>query len=286
MECKKDTATWEMINNIFKGDCIDIMKTISDKSIDMILCDLPYGITQNKWDIIIPFDLLWDQYNRIIKDNGAIVLTSSGIFTAQLIMSQPKLYKYKLIWKKSQATNFLNAKKQPLRKYEEICIFYKKQSTYNPQMTNGEPYNKGIQKRNKTCNYGNMSKETIGKSNGERYPIDIIKLKNANTENKTFHSTQKPVSLGSYLIKTYSNKGDIILDNAFGSGSFLVSALREGRNFIGIEKDESVEKYKETKINCMDITRRRLLDEWNLLSGENRELIINKNLIEDFIKSC
>ena len=137
---------YPMVNNLFEEDCLDCMKRIPDESIDMILCDLPYGITQNQWDCYIPLDKLWKQYLRIIKPNGAIVLTSQGLFTAKLILSQPKYYKYKWVWEKSKPTNFLNAKKQPLRKHEDVCVFYKKQPTYHPQMTQGIPYDKGITK--------------------------------------------------------------------------------------------------------------------------------------------
>lgn len=129
-----------VINRLFEGDCLEYMKEIPDGSVDMILCDLPYGMTQNKWDSYIPLDKLWEQYNRIIKTNGAIVLTSNGVFTAKLILSQPNIYKYKWVWEKSKPTNFLNAKKQPLRKHEDVCVFYKKQPVYHPQMTKGEPY--------------------------------------------------------------------------------------------------------------------------------------------------
>lgn len=142
------------LNKIYNEDCLEGMKKIPDKSVDMILCDLPYGTTRNKWDSVIPFELLWKQYERVIKDKGAIVLTSSGMFTAELMMSNSKMLKYRMIWEKSKATNFLNAKKQPLRKYEEICVFYKKQPTYNPQMSVGNPYNKGTRKNQLTGSYG------------------------------------------------------------------------------------------------------------------------------------
>lgn len=136
------------LNKVIEGDCLEVMKGIPSKSIDMVLCDLPYGTTQNKWDSVIPLDLLWKEYRRIVKDNGVVVLTSQGIFTAKLILSNEKWFKYKLVWEKSKATNFLNAKKQPLRKHEDICVFYKKQPVYNPQMTDGDPYDKGIRKTN------------------------------------------------------------------------------------------------------------------------------------------
>ncbi|EAG5487949.1 site-specific DNA-methyltransferase, partial [Listeria monocytogenes] len=210
---------------------------MEDESIDLILCDLPYGHTQNKWDSIIPLDLLWEQYNRIIKPNGAILLTASGMFTAQLMLSNPKNFKYKIIWEKSKATNFLNAKKQPLRKYEEICVFYKKQPTYNPQMSEGVAYDKGIRKNQLTGSYGDFLPVKV-KSKGSRYPTDMVYFKTSESEGTVYHPTQKPVELGRYLIRTYSNPGNIVLDNTCGSGSFLVAAVLEGRNFIGIDKDE------------------------------------------------
>lgn len=134
------------LNKVIQGDCLEVMEGIPDKSIDMVLCDLPYGITQNRWDSIIDLDKLWVRYKRIIKDNGVIALTAQGLFTAKLIMSNERLFKYKIVWIKSKSTNFLNVTKQPLRKHEDICIFYKKQPTYNPQMVNGEAYDKGIRK--------------------------------------------------------------------------------------------------------------------------------------------
>lgn len=213
------------------------MKEIPDKSIDMILCDLPYGTTQNKWDSVIPLDELWKQYNRIIKPNGAIVLTSHGIFTAQLMLSQPKQFKYKWIWEKSKATNFLNSKKQPLRKYEEVCVFYRKQPTYNPQMREGEPYNKGFRKNQLTGSYGDFSPVLV-KSDGCRYPVDIVYFKTAESEGEVYHPTQKPVDLLEYLIKTYTNDNMIVLDNCMGSGSTGVACINTNRKFIGIELDE------------------------------------------------
>ena len=222
---------------LYKGDCLEIMKDIPDKSIDMILCDLPYGTTQNKWDSVIPFDELWREYKRIIKDNGVIVLTSQGIFTAKLILSNEKWFKYKWVWEKSKATNFLNAKKQPLRKHEDICVFYNKQPKYNPQMTEGEPYDKGIRKNQLTGSYGEFNPVHV-KSEGKRYPTDVVYFKTAESEGKVYHSTQKPVALLEYLIKTYTNDGETVLDNCMGSGSTGIACLRTNRNFIGIEKDD------------------------------------------------
>lgn len=271
------------INNLIEEDCLVKMKEIPDHSIDMILCDLPYGITQNQWDCDIPLDLLWEQYIRIIKTNGAIVLTSQGLFTAKLMLSQPKLFKYKWVWEKSKPTNFLNAKKQPLRKHEDICVFYKKQPTYNPQMTNGEPYNKGIRKNQLSGSYGDFQPVLVF-SEGERYPTDIIYAKTAESEGEVLHPTQKPVALGRYLIRTYSNQGDVILDNTFGSGSFLVAALMEGRNFIGIEKNNDVKLFKKEKIDYIEVAKRRLFLAWNTLDSKLKQSIIKENLIKEFIE--
>lgn len=274
---------YSMVNQLFEADCIDVMKAIPDESIDMVLCDLPYGMTQNQWDCYIPLEQLWEQYERIVKPNGAIVLTSQGLFTAKLILSQPKLYKYKWVWEKSKPTNFLNAKKQPLRKHEDVCVFYKKQPTYHPQMTRGVPYDKGIRKNQLSGSYGNFQPVHV-QSDGERYPTDIIYIKTAESEGEVVHPTQKPVELGRYFIRTYSNPGDIILDNTFGSGSFLVAALMEGRNFIGIEKNEDVALFKKDEINYIDVAKRRLFLAWNELDKKNKRYICRNNLINEFEK--
>jgi len=255
------------INQVIKGDCLDIMPNISNKSIDMILCDLPYGTTQNKWDSVIDLSRLWKEYMRIIKDNGVIALTAQGLFTAKLIMSNEEWFKYKIVWIKSKSTNFLNAKKQPLRKHEDICIFYKQQPTYNPQMSNGEAYDKGFRKDQYTGSYGNFKPRHV-KSDGERYPNDIIcfeqsvedfvYFKTAESEGQVYHPTQKPVELGRYLIRTFTNKGDIVLDNACGSGSFLLAALLEDRKFIGIEKNENVLLHKVQPIDYIKICNSRI----------------------------
>lgn len=244
-------------NKVVEGDCLDIMKKIPDKSIDMILCDLPYGHTQNKWDSVIPLDKLWEDYERIIKDNGAIVLTAQGVFTAKLILSNQKLFKYKITWVKSKPTNFLNAKKQPLRKHEDICIFYKTQPQYLPQMTTGEPYNKGVRKNQLTGSYGDFKPVEV-KSSGERYPTDVVYFKTAESEGKIYHPTQKPVELGRYLIRTFTKPGDIVLDNTCGSGSFLVAAVLENRDFIGIEKNEEVFLHKKLKVDYIKICEERI----------------------------
>lgn len=258
----------ELKNKVIQGDCLEVMQSIPDKSVDMVLCDLPYGTTQNKWDSVIDLERLWAEYERIVKDNGAIVLTSQGVFTAKLILSKEKLFKYKITWIKSKSTNFLNAKKQPLRKHEDICVFYRKQPTYNPKMTNGTAYDKGIRKDQYTGSYGDFKPRHV-KSNGQRYPNDIIfyeeqpiddyvYVKTAESEGKVYHPTQKPIELGRYLIKTYTNPGDIVLDNACGSGSFLLSAILENRNFIGIEKNEDVLLHKVKPVDYIKVCTDRI----------------------------
>lgn len=228
-------------SNIYCGDCLSIMPQIEDKSVDMILCDLPFGTTKNKWDTIIPFEPLWEQYNRIIKDNGAIVLFSQQPFTSMLVMSNPKMFKYEWIWQKENGTGFLNANHAPLKIHENILVFGKgatsptKKSvsmTYNPQKTKGKPYTavQGYSGSNYSPTVGNV---TI--SDGMRYPTDIIKF---NRDKEKYHSTQKPVELCQYLIRTYTNENDVVLDNCMGSGSTIVAAIKEKRRYIGIEKDE------------------------------------------------
>lgn len=271
----------EIINQLFEGDCLKYLKQFPDNSIDMVLCDLPYGTTQNKWDSVIPLSKLWKEYERVVKDNGAIVLTSQGLFTAQLMMSNPKMFKYKWIWEKSKPTNFLNAKKQPLRKYEDVCVFYKKQPTYNPQMTKGEPYNKGIRKNQLSGSYGDFQPVHVH-SDGERYPIDIIYFKTAESEGRVIHPTQKPIELGRYLVRTYSNPGDLILDNTFGSGSFLVAALLEGRNFVGVEKNKNVELFKKIDIDFIDEAKKRLRGAWIKMDSTRKTTIALTNIIEGF----
>jgi len=259
------------LNRVLQGDCLEVMKTMPPKSINMVLCDLPYGNTQNKWDSIIPLDKLWTEYERIIKDNGVIVLTSQGLFTAQLILSNPRLFKYKIIWVKSKPTNFLNAKKQPLRRHEDICIFYKNQPDYNPQMTPGEPYNKGFRKNQLTGCYGDFKPVKV-KSDGQRYPTDVVYFKTAESEGVVHHPTQKPVELGRYLIKTFTKPGDIILDNTCGSGSFLVSAVLEDRLFIGIEKNEEVFLHKKHHIDYIEICNKRIKEAKRKAAVENSRL--------------
>ena len=230
---------------LLHGDCLELMNDIPDKSVDMILCDLPYGVTQCKWDAIIPFDKLWEQYNRIIKDNGAVVLFGSEPFTSLLICSNLKNFKYNWIWQKNKATGFLNAKKQPLNDNETISVFYKKQCTYNPQMTVAEKtYKRGMVKRSKSDCYGE-EKDFVQIETGLRYPKRIQYFNNNHTREQ-LHPTQKPVELLEYLIKTYTNEDEVVLDNCMGSGSTGVACINTNRRFIGIELEE---KYFEIAKN-------------------------------------
>lgn len=245
------------LNKIIQGDCLRIMKSIPDNSIDMVMCDLPYGTTQNKWDSVIPLDKLWKEYNRIVKPNGAIVLTSQGVFTAKLILSNEKMFKYKIVWEKSKPTNFLNAKKQPLRKHEDVCIFYKKQPLYVPQMKVGTPYNKGVRKNQLSGSYGDFKPVEV-KSEGERYPTDIVYFKTAESEGEVFHPTQKPIELGRYFIRTFTKENEVVLDNTCGSGSFIVAAVLEGRNFIGIELNEESFQFKNKETDYIKVCNDRI----------------------------
>ena len=222
------------LNQIIQGDCLDVMKEIPDKSVDMILCDLPYGTTACKWDTIIPFEPLWEQYERIIKDNGAIVLFGSQPFTSKLIISNENLFRYELIWEKTIATNPFLSKKQPMKKHENILIFYKKQPLYNPQYETGKPYTDKGNRQNKRSTQTTMDKKPIN-NNGYRYPSSVKKFSNGN--NGAIHPTQKPILLYEYLIKTYTNEGDTVLDNCMGSGTTCLAAKELNRKFIGIEKE-------------------------------------------------
>lgn len=241
------------IDKIYLGDCLELMKEIPDKSIDCIICDLPYGVLNKKnvkaqWDIIIPFEPLWEQYERITKDNAAIVLFCQGMFTAKLMMSQPKIWKYNLIWEKSRATGFLNANRMPMRNHEDIAVFYRKQPTYNPQFRTGDSHSRGngIHKQTNQC-YGEHKevKRKVGSTydyehikvvppTGKCFPHSVLHFKKEHNA-YTKHPTQKPVELIRYLIRTYTNEGDLILDNCVGSGTTAIAAIKEKRHFIGME---------------------------------------------------
>ena len=253
------------LNKIYNEDCLEGMKRIPDKSVDMILCDLPYGTTACKWDSVLPFNKLWEQYERIIKPNGAIVLFGSQPFTSSLIMSNIKNFKYEWIWEKQKASNFMGAKYQPLKYHENICVFSKSTHNYYPQkykvlefeeikqMNDKElkqvfetrDYDRfGKVDRRKTINQPNYSKEihygnikgSRKKDNGLRYPKSVLKFDRS--VNSNLHPTQKPVELMEYLIKTYTNEGDIVLDNCMGSGTTNLACIKLNRRSIGIEKEK------------------------------------------------
>lgn len=226
---------------ILLGDCLELMTDIPNGSIDMILADLPYGTTACKWDTIIPFDKLWEQYERIIKPNGAIVLFGSQPFTSALVMSNPKMFKYDFSWDKKKLSGILNAKKQPLRRHEDILVFYKSLPTYNPQMRY-DGKKTGI-KYHIVDSENYRKTEVVNKyaDDGTRYPTSIIDNINGvigNSKEKLPHPTQKPISLFEYLIKTYSNEGDLILDNCAGSGTTAIACLNTNRQFIVMEKEQ------------------------------------------------
>ncbi len=206
----------------------------------------------------------------MLRPNGVVVLTAQGIFTAKLILSNEAWFKYKIVWEKSKSTNFLNAKKQPLRKHEDICVFYNKPPTYNPQMQAGLPYDKGIRKSQLSGSYGDFSPVHV-RSDGDRYPSDIVYFKTAESEpeRQVWHPTQKPIELGRYLVRTYSNEGDVVLDNAFGSGSFLVAAALESRRYIGMERNEEVHLFKDQRIDYVALAAERL----DRLGGRPRVIV-------------
>jgi len=229
------------------GDCLEVMKTIPSGSIDAIICDLPYGTTACKWDEVIPFNLLWNEYNRVIKNNGAVVLFGSEPFSSVLRMSNIKNFRYDIIWEKTLFSNFALVKKQPAKLHENISVFYKKQPTYNPQMTEGKPYTDKPRKRTMGVIGDAIGVKKAIDNKGTRYPSSIQKYSNGN--NKSVHPTQKPISLMEYLILTYSNEGDTILDNTMGSGTTMVACKNLNRNGIGIEQDENYFKIAQERVN-------------------------------------
>lgn len=232
-----------MLNRIYQMDCLEGMKLIPNGSIDMVLCDLPYGTTSNKWDIVIPFQPLWEAYERIIKDTGAIVLTSSQPFTTDLINSNRKLFRYELIWDKTKGGNFALARKQPMKSHENVIVFYKRQPTYNPQMeVRGKPRKKGGGKASE--NFGITPTESY---NNTYYPKSIVTASTGSRKDH-FHPTQKPVALFEYLVRTYTNDGEIVLDTCMGSGTTAVACVNSNRQFIGFE----------TRAEYIEIANKRL----------------------------
>lgn len=231
------------INKTYFGDCLEVMKLIDDATIDLIICDLPYGVTKNKWDSVIDLRMLWGEYERVIKTNGAIVLFGQDKFSARLMLSNEKLHRYNLIWEKTTPTGHLNAKKMPLRSHEDILVFYKKLPTYNPQKTTGHKrkVSTAQHKRGskKTTNYGEHGLTTYDST--ERYPKSVLKFA-TDKQKVALHPTQKPLALMEYLIATYSNEGEIVLDNCAGSGTTGLAAKNLNRNYIMIENDETYYK--------------------------------------------
>lgn len=243
------------LNKIYNEDCLEGMKCIPDKSIDCIICDLPYGMTKISWDSVIPIDKLWEQYNRILKSNGNVVLFSVGLFTYTLIQSNIKDFKYKLIWEKNVPTGMASAKTRPMKYYEEICIFNKGKAIYNPIMKERVGIGKACYNYDHYC--GESNHLTLAKQ-PKRYdpdfvqPSDVLHFNVVPNRNGKLHPTQKPVDLVEYLIKTYSNEGDIILDNCMGSGTTAIAALNTNRNFIGFELDETYFNIAINRINNYD----------------------------------
>ena len=227
---------------LWQGDCLELMKGIPNGSIDCIITDLPYGLTQNSFDKPLPFDLLWKQYKRIIKNNGAIILFAQGKFYIDLVNSNRNLFRYDLVWNKQLTSGFLNAKRMQLRQHEQIAVFYKKLPTYNPQFSKGKPlHSKGTAYKNKSIknqNYGNFKMVDDSRAGSDqKYPTSIICCQKPHPS-KAQHRTEKPVDLLEYLIKTYTNEGETVLDNCMGSGTTGVACVRTKRNFIGIEINE------------------------------------------------
>ena len=234
---------------LIHGDCLEHMETIADHSIDMILCDLPYGMTKNKWDVPISFDQLWMHYNRIIKQNGAVVLFGSQPFTSLMIVSNQKMFRYCLVWEKNKFSDFLNAKRKPMKTNEDICIFYKRQPIYNPQYWESTPYTRWNSQEavDRQTNYGSHKRNVV-KSDGKRLPTTVLKF---NRVERPTHPTQKPVDLLEWLIRTYTNEGDLVLDNCMGVGSTGIAAVQQKRRFIGIELDETYYNAAVEKITAV-----------------------------------
>jgi site-specific DNA-methyltransferase (adenine-specific) len=206
---------------------------------------------------VIPLDRLWRAYERVLSPRGCVVLTGQGPFTARLVLGQESWFKYKITWVKSKPTNFLNARRQPLRRHEDVCVFYARQPTYNPPFSPGGPYDKGVRKNQLTGSYGDFRPVEV-KSEGGRYPTDVVYFATAESEGPVWHPTQKPVALGRYLVRTYSDPGDLVLDNAFGSGTFLVAAALEGRRTLGIELNRDAHAFRKAPVDLVDLAARRI----------------------------
>lgn len=233
---------------LWRGDCLELMKYIPDGSVDLVLCDLPYGTTNNKWDKCIPLEKLWPEYKRVVKKNGAIVLFAQTPFDKVLGASNLDMLKYEWIWEKPQGTGHLNAKKMPMKSHENILVFYRQLPKYNPQWEWGTPYTSTTYSTHST-NYGKQKDSVTTTSDGRRYPKDVLRFNKAETD-KHLHPTQKPVALLVYLIKTYTDSGDTVLDNCMGSGSTGVACVNTNRRFIGIVLDDDYFNIAKQRINA------------------------------------
>jgi len=255
-----------VINEIIYGDCLEVMKDIQDKSIDMILCDLPYGMTSNKWDSVIPLDKLWEQYKRIIKENGVIALTASQPFTSKLVMSNPEMYRHEWIWYKDRGSNFANTVREPMKEHESVIIFSNGKWVYNKQMETRK--GTGLQRAKQSFhwkprseNYRVMEDKKADNISELRVPSSVQFFK----VERGLHPTQKPVMLFEYLIKTYTNEDDLVLDNCIGSGTTAEACIRTQRKFIGIELDE---EYYKVAVERLNKTPRNLKS--MIVDGEQR----------------
>lgn len=248
------------MNTLYCGDCLDIMKQIGDGTIDLVLCDLPYGTTQNKWDAVIPFDSLWEQYNRVAKPNAAFVLFAQGLFYVDLVNSNRANFRYDIVWDKQLKSGFLNANVMPLRVHEQIAVFYKSKPTYNPQKVKGQPtHSKGTAVFTKDVTNNNYGDYTpVENINDMKYPSSILSYQKPHPS-VSVHPTQKPVELLEYLIKTFTNEGDTVLDNTMGSGSTGVACLNTNRNFIGIELDDNYFDIAERRMKAVSSDKKREL---------------------------
>lgn len=278
-------------NSLILGDCLEVMKDIPDHSVNMILCDLPYGVTNksnqgSKWDIIIPFEPLWNEYNRIAKDNAAIVLFGKGKFTAML-MESSKNWRYNLIWDKLTTTNFLNCNRQFLPQHEDICVFYNKQPTYHPQMIKGKMHQRihGNLKNNVYGKYDIQKEKVV---TDEYYPSSILSFCDSPEKRTGEHPTEKPVPLLQYLIRTFTNEGDLVLDNTMGVGSTCVAAKKESRSYIGIEKDQRYYDIARLRIKLLDygiekvkLSKNKKGDNFISVSGELGKSEPKKLMIPD-----
>ena len=243
----------DYIDNV---DCLEGMKEIPDGSVDMVLCDLPYGTTRNKWDSVISFEALWEQYKRIVKQNGAIILHCDGIFTANLIQSNPSMWRYNLVWDKQRGCDFLNANVKPLKSHEDIAVFYRKKPTFNKQFWYSKPY-APTKNGSLSDNYGDRKQVRSESEDGRRNPLTILSFPR---DSEKLHPTQKPVALLEYLIKTYSNPGDVVLDNCIGSGSTAVACINTGRHYIGFETEKSYCETAQKRVADAVEKKRSLFD--------------------------